>query len=679
LASTRSVSWMHTILEEGRPVSMIRYAEGLISVPLLLVLSGCCAMRRPLREVATPIMVTQAYMVVSWAALLVSSVILRWAMVLTAFIGYGWASGGMLGWVLGFLQDSPSRAPCRRLRISSVIMLIVFLAMHGVNYLLAIFKVVGPQVEQITYAVLGFSGMVLTSMVFAAIRVMENRHETGRLLCRVHGVSTAFMSLLRGNFDFVMPCLVGSNGICQLPVSNECDIHELEQRLGRAVSGVTLNELLAGVLEKRRFGAYVKNVLNQGANLQCCESTDREELMGHIGCNHSNSPQIAHVLHVRLERMPATLLAQVEGGADDASDMYVDAFVYLSPELEAHSQENARQHMVMGLRLASKAHVPIKSSLARAIQAPPEPCAQDAVNGEGSWGARGRLTPIKAVLSPNGTLSTVADSNDKYSEPRNQASRPRLAWKREGKRSGRAGKWLGSGRGKRMKELPTKQRAQEKQKASAPAESEKSTGSPHGQDEVDALVDPFAGAWDACSQSSRMSCVGSVTIACRQLLGPLHDQLPPPQLVSKRVEDHVQCAAEMVRMRACAKISGLHYEQQLEEWHRRKSSHVVGTLLGRGKAPETGIDEQVWRSELLPHLQEAPPGRRPREPDLPDDTELWYRAWQHTYEEEDSSEDGSESSSPDSGDSEEAVGPILLGRAHQPRLTARTDPRMGQQ
>jgi len=191
-----------------------------------------------------------------------------------------------------------------------------------------------------------------------------------------------------------------------------------------------------------------------------------------------------------------------------------------------------------------------------------------------------------------------------------------------------------------------------------------------GGTDADLMTEPFRGAWDACSQSSRRSQVGSVTAACRQLLGPLHDHLPPPRLVSKRVEDHVQCAAEMVRLKASASIKTLHHELQLLEWQRRMDCHVTSTLLNRSKPP--GIDEQVWRAHLLPHLQEPSPGQRPEKPDNLDDAELWYQAWTRTYE------SGCESDS-DDGSSDSEGPSVARGPAQHTRLTARTDPRMRMQ
>jgi len=644
LASAESINLLHTTLEEGRPVSTIRYAEWLISTPLLLALSGHCALKRPLQEITKPIVVTEVYIVISWAALLVSAAALRCALAVAAFMGYGWATGGMLGWVLEFLRDSPSNAVCCKLRISSVATLIVLFAVYRINYLFAIFRIIDPQMEQITYAVLGFCCKVSMSMIFTAIRVMENRHEMSILTGRVHGMGAAFMSLLRGNFDLVIPCSADPNGICQLPVISEGDTHELEQCLGRPISGSSFNELLAGVLQKQRFGAYVKNALHHSASLQSCESVSLEDICGHSGSKHDSMPQIADVLHVRLERMPATSLAQIESVTDDAFDPFVEAVVYLSPVPDSHMQEHLRQQVVMGLRLIPKDSMGMMSSLARAALRPSE------------------RSSAKRAPTSDGAASTTADSNDTHSDRHNPTRQLRTG---EAKKGIRAGNWRERWRRKRVKMLG------KKQKALASSRREEQAVSPCDHSEADALIEPFAGAWDASSQSSKLSCVGSVTMACRQLLGPLHDQLPPRELLSKRVEDHVQCAAEMVRLKACAKISGLHYEQQLNEWNRCKAGHIVGNLLSRSKPPGKGIDEQVWRSELLPHLQEPSPGRQPRAPDLPDDVELWYRAWRHTYEDNSMSSESS-----DSGDSEDVGSPVLLGQVPSSRLTARTDPRM---
>jgi len=159
------------------------------------------------------------------------------------------------------------------------------------------------------------------------------------------------------------------------------------------------------------------------------------------------------------------------------------------------------------------------------------------------------------------------------------------------------------------------------------------------------------GGTDVRSQSSKLSGAGSVTMACRQLLGPLHDHLPPAQFVSRRIEDHVQCAAEMVRLSAPAKVAKFRREQELGEWRDRAHGHALHSMLSRGRAPEGGISEEIWHTCLLPHLQEPAPGQRPSLPEPPADDELWLKAWRRTYddtdedEEDEEDEEGSEATS----------------------------------
>jgi len=154
------------------------------------------------------------------------------------------------------------------------------------------------------------------------------------------------------------------------------------------------------------------------------------------------------------------------------------------------------------------------------------------------------------------------------------------------------------------------------------------------------------GGWDVSSQSSKLSCVGSVTMACRQLLGPLHDHLPPEQYVSKRIEDHLSCAAEMVRLRVPANIKKLQRERELAEWRDRAQNYELHSMLSRGHMPEGSIGEDIWRTHLLPNL-ESPPGKRPSKPPPPDDNELWLRAWKRTYEDTEEGSEDSEASSDD--------------------------------
>ena len=49
-----------------------------INVPILLILSGYCSLGRPLREVSRPLVVTNIYVILCWAAAATSSGLLKW-------------------------------------------------------------------------------------------------------------------------------------------------------------------------------------------------------------------------------------------------------------------------------------------------------------------------------------------------------------------------------------------------------------------------------------------------------------------------------------------------------------------------------------------------------------------------------------------------------------------------
>lgn len=564
---------------------------------------------------------------VSWVALVVDSVALRWALVLGTFAAYAWASVGMLKWVSDFLVEAPAGAPCRKLRVSSVLMLVVLFGLYGVVYLLAIAEVIDTHVELLAYSCMGFGCKVVLSMIFTAIRVIEHQHTLMGLLCRISGVSTAFMSLLRGSFDFVVPCIADESGSCEFPATHSGDSMQLERCLCRPLLNSSINELLAGDGERARFANYVQNAVRQADSLQRSHCFGGKAWQVIAGCNPGQMPPVAQVLHIKLER--ASVCCMEPGapgdGCTDRGPLGAQVHLSVVPQSGLFAAgAGGRHHMVLALKLDQEERsgpppLHVEDSL---LAGPKESCRKE--NKEHPRRVGGTVGGLRAR---------------RLGKPAQEVARKREV----------SGKYAGT---------PVMGEACGDEAATQASEDAQSAGSVEW-----GLQAPFGGGWDACSQSSRLSCVGSVTAACRQLLGPLHDHLPPKQLVSKRVEDHVLCAAEMVRLRANAKIKALHHEKQIEEWTALQESYMLGAVLSRSRAPENGMDEAVWRSELLPHLQGPPPGRKPQQSDVPDDEELWYQAWQHTYESEDgSSIEGSEDAFP-------------LPRTTE-RLTARTDPRM---
>eukprot|EP00439_Symbiodinium_sp_Y106_P064325 s208_g10.t1 len=120
--------WVH--VAHGMPVFTIRYASWLVDVPLLLLLTCCAGLNRPLSEALGPILATNGYILVSWAALFVES-------------------PGRL------LKEAPEEAPCRRARISAVLLLIGVFGLYGVVYLLAAAGAMDFSTEMLCYTLMG--------------------------------------------------------------------------------------------------------------------------------------------------------------------------------------------------------------------------------------------------------------------------------------------------------------------------------------------------------------------------------------------------------------------------------------------------------------------------------------------------------------------------------------------
>ena len=58
--------------------NLCRYFEWGINVPILFILSGYCSLGRPLHEVSRPLIVTNIYVIFSWAAAASTSGLLKW-------------------------------------------------------------------------------------------------------------------------------------------------------------------------------------------------------------------------------------------------------------------------------------------------------------------------------------------------------------------------------------------------------------------------------------------------------------------------------------------------------------------------------------------------------------------------------------------------------------------------
>lgn len=247
----------------SRPVYAITYVEWLVNVPFLMVLSGYCALGTPFSKIARPVVLTNIYIVFSWAALVVDNFPLRWSLVIISFVMYFYASYDMALWVVDYLKTAPADMPSRRLRTSLSLGLIAVFAVYGAVYLAGIYDLISPASERLWLLCLDCGAKLASSIVFVAIRCQDYHHGLTVVVKHVGTTNAAMQSILRGSFDLLLPCTVEEDGSCWLPDGDSSDIMKLKDRLGCSSLTRTLGALLADTQDFERFKLYMLNTLSQ--------------------------------------------------------------------------------------------------------------------------------------------------------------------------------------------------------------------------------------------------------------------------------------------------------------------------------------------------------------------------------------------------------------------------------
>lgn len=624
----------------SRPVATLRYIEWIFSVPILLTLTGHCALGRPMEEVAWPILATDVYVLLAWIALVVAPW-LRWPVVCACFMGYYFASVWMWQWVQEFLKVTPEETPSRKLRASMVVLLVSLFGVYAIIYLAAIVDMLAPHHEIAAYTSLGFLSKVAMSCILTSIRASEHRQTLDSLLCRVGCLNTTMMSLLRGSFDVVLPCIATNSGGCSLsPFNNGVELRELSIFMGRDMAGATINCFLADQEEKERFAVYVRNSLRQtDGRLPFGNSRWSAEHGNWVDLQCAQKPPLAQVLTVKMIRHSAS------------GDSLVNVVVYIAPVPKTAGMFKDRGLSQMLAAFRFEDCVPMPTVLAEKCQTQTMAKAVPA-NAEVQQQQKGLSRAAKVVMKKKMTkllskrLKEVPTSRCPSKAPSSdQSNIVRTKDARKAPKNSKCSSTTSSTKshsrdsdGPLLQDIDAQATLEEAQDSFGSETTRASYSSTSTR--MSYLGQDLVVTQDVMSQSSKISDVGSVTLACRQLLGPLMDHLPPPQLVSRRMENHVQCAAEMVKLRGPAEITRLHHQQELAEWKEKCKDRALADALKTGSAPDSSIDESVWRNVLLPYLEAEAPGSMPVAPDLPDTEELWMRAWKATYE--DSESDGEE-------------------------------------
>ena len=144
---------------DGRPVYSVFYAEWLINVPILIVLAGSIALRRPAFEVAEPLIVTNVYIILAWVAHFIPSAPLRYAVVSLSFLMYFRASWSMCQWVRRWRRRNPKSFLLGRPLLSFV--LIVVFGIYGIVYLGRMHGLVSYRGERIFFVTMDFTTKLL--------------------------------------------------------------------------------------------------------------------------------------------------------------------------------------------------------------------------------------------------------------------------------------------------------------------------------------------------------------------------------------------------------------------------------------------------------------------------------------------------------------------------------------
>ncbi|CAE7841529.1 unnamed protein product, partial [Symbiodinium sp. KB8] len=285
----------------GRPVYTMQYMEWGINVPIMLILSGYCTLGRPLQEVSRPLIVTNVYVILCWVATATESAFLKWFLIGVSFAMYAWASYDMLNWCSAYERTAPADLPSRGLRPFLSSGLVAHLLLYGVVYMASVVGVMDAHTERKSFFALTFGAKLAYSAAFVFIRADEYHKTLTDVLRKVSVSNVGMISILRGSFDIILPCVLDAAGRCKLPEKYSGDMTKLEKILGYGVSGANLKDLLAGEDQKSDFSAYVRNVVRQA---DCPQAFNAATLstQGVWSCDSGAMPPIAQVLQSKIQQ-----------------------------------------------------------------------------------------------------------------------------------------------------------------------------------------------------------------------------------------------------------------------------------------------------------------------------------------------------------------------------------------
>lgn len=285
----------------------LQHVRWCINVPILFLLSGHCSLGRPLQEISRPLMVTNVYIIFSWMATVTESGFLKWLLIVVAFFMYGWASMDMIAWSREFHRTAPADLPSRRIRPWLSNGLIIHFQCFAAIYMASCLGVFDAEMEQMGYFITTFGTKIAYCATFVFIRADEYHKTLTDVLHKVSVSNVGMISILRGSFDIIVPCVLDSAGRCKLPAQMSGDMVKLEKMCGKSVAGANLKDLLTKK-DQNDFAAYVRNVVRQA---DCPQAFSEATLTtsGVWSCGAGITPPIAQVLHSKIQGTNSKLQA----------------------------------------------------------------------------------------------------------------------------------------------------------------------------------------------------------------------------------------------------------------------------------------------------------------------------------------------------------------------------------
>lgn len=311
---------------DGRPTYTLQYLEWNVNVPILFILSGYCSLGRPLQEVSRPLMVTNVYIVLSWAATATGSGVLKWFLIAVALAMYAWSSRAMFQWCNEFHRTAPRDLPSRKVRPWISHGLILQFLGYGATFLLSALGLITVETERRSFFLMTFGQKIAICAIFVFIRADEYHKTLTDVLRKVSVSNVGMISILRGNFDILLPCVVDLRGRCMFPWQMSGDMKKLEQMLGCSIAGSNLKDLLASESDRADFASYLRNVLRQADSL-----TSPEAALWTDG----SMPPIAQVLHSKMQ------------GKDQKFQASIHLSVVPKPSAVSHCRE---RHLMVAIQ-----------------------------------------------------------------------------------------------------------------------------------------------------------------------------------------------------------------------------------------------------------------------------------------------------------------------------------------